>query len=435
MDTILLNSENVEVKEFDFSLPEAASYIVDKQQVTFSPETGNTYSHNSGARLLRFKLGSHNWLNPKSLSLQYTLKNKAPADSALRPFQQPYQFFKRMRVLLKGALLDDIDDYNRVCEILNLCKPENEYNNILDNGFVYQKRLGLGTEFANKTANGIAVNGEYVFSMNLLTSLGTQDKFIPLQFCDVVIELELDSIDPTITLVDATSGMTADPIACTSWEIINPSIKCEVVTLDSAIENKFIEKLLMGKDWNIGCTGYTSVMQTMTSKDTQINVSRSLSKLKKVFVSYVRTVPASGADTRGKYYNKDWNSLYAPRVTGDELVYQPGASNKSLQKFQVAVGSRLYPDYPVGSLQEARSWLQHAFNHHPIAISGLDYFNDKFLMCVDLEKIDGKHTGVNVKNQPIFIHSKTESEPTKMHVIMEYDKFVEITDVGVNIFD
>jgi hypothetical protein len=62
-------------------------------------------------------------------------------------------------------------------------------------------------------------------------------------------------------------------------------MKMDLVTLDNALDNSYVKHLLSGKSLNIVYNSFISSLQTLVSADTQVNVSRSLSKMKSVFVS------------------------------------------------------------------------------------------------------------------------------------------------------
>jgi len=65
-------------------------------------------------------------------------------------------------------------------------------------------------------------------------------------------------------------------------------MKVDLCTLDNALGNNYVTHLLSGESLNIVYNTFISNIQTILSGDTQINVSRSLSKLKSVFVTLER---------------------------------------------------------------------------------------------------------------------------------------------------
>ena len=83
-----------------------------RHSTTFFPSGGNSYS-STGVRVLRFELqsGGDMFLDPATVRLSFTLKNNdADAAKLLKPLSNsPLCFFQRMRVLMKGTLVDDIN--------------------------------------------------------------------------------------------------------------------------------------------------------------------------------------------------------------------------------------------------------------------------------------------------------------------------------------
>jgi hypothetical protein len=108
-------------------------------------------------------------------------------------------------------------------------------------------------------------------------------------------------------------------------------------------------------------------LQTGLSNDTQIKVSRSLAKLKSIFLTFDRAF-ANDTGCR-KYYNKQFDNFWSP-MAGDSVI--PVSFNHHsegvIKHLQIQIGSNLYPEYPIRSHSECfyspREALskQHAFN-------------------------------------------------------------------------
>ena len=62
-------------------------------------------------------------------------------------------------------------------------------------------------------------------------------------------------------------------------------VKVDLCTLDNALDNSHTSHFMGGKTINIVYNTFISTLQTVVAAETQINVSRSLSKMKSVFVS------------------------------------------------------------------------------------------------------------------------------------------------------
>ena len=125
MDTIVNSAEDVLIDSLSFKLKPAASYVVDRKSSTFWSIGSNAYTPVGGVKLIKFQLNGDdgNWLDPSSVVFQFELVNTAPVagatDNILRPVGQPHLFFRRLRVLAGGQVVEDIQDFGRNMELLS----------------------------------------------------------------------------------------------------------------------------------------------------------------------------------------------------------------------------------------------------------------------------------------------------------------------------
>jgi len=101
-----------------FKLRPGASYITNRRSVSYFPQGGNQYSPN-GVKVIRIMLTGDSWLDPSTIRVMFNLVNNGTAAQALCPVSGPWCFFRRLRVLCGGQLLEDIDYYNKVHETFN----------------------------------------------------------------------------------------------------------------------------------------------------------------------------------------------------------------------------------------------------------------------------------------------------------------------------
>ena len=94
-----------------FKLAPGASYITDRRSVTFHPQGSNIYKPGAGTKLIRILLTGDNWLDPSRFRVMFDLNNdETNVVKALRPLGGPWTFFRRMRILCAGQLVEDIMD-------------------------------------------------------------------------------------------------------------------------------------------------------------------------------------------------------------------------------------------------------------------------------------------------------------------------------------
>ena len=99
------------------------------------------------------------------------------------------------------------------------------------------------------------------------------EKISPYPLCTLQFEFELvGNVD------EAVSGSTA-------FEISNVQLKCDLVTLDNNASNSYDEHLLNGGNLPINFCTYTTGSQLITDIVANINVQRTFTRMKAVYVS------------------------------------------------------------------------------------------------------------------------------------------------------
>ena len=122
----------------------------------------------------------------------------------------------------------------------------------------------------------------------------------------------------------------------------------------------------------------------MAAAETQINVSRSLSKMKSVFVS----LDKSFTGDRRKFY-KFRNNFWSPIAGVGQTGYLTHTEER-ITRFQLQIGSKLFPEYPIKTHAEAFYSLRKALgiqatNLHSIDMDGTEYRSNKFIIGIDTE--------------------------------------------------
>ena len=95
-----------------FKLSPGASYVSERKSVSWFASGAQSYISGQGARVIRLQINGDGWLDPSTVRLIYTLRNNSTTTAALlRPICGPWSFFRRARMLMGGAICDDIDSY------------------------------------------------------------------------------------------------------------------------------------------------------------------------------------------------------------------------------------------------------------------------------------------------------------------------------------
>ena len=131
-----------------------------------------------------------------------------------------------------------------------------------------------------------------------------QDKYLPLaKMGTMTLELELVD-DPGIPVLkpfdnvpDPVTGdkppvPDADAVALKNrfvkenttfdWSIQNAMVKCDVITLDNQLQNSYDAHLLAGNAYPINYNTFITQAQNVTGNKLNINISRSVTRLKSV---------------------------------------------------------------------------------------------------------------------------------------------------------
>jgi hypothetical protein len=207
----------------DFKLRPGASYVLNRRFVTFHPSGSNIYTAKS---LIKIVLtGSNDWLDPSTLRVMFSLKNNnATAAKLLRPLGGPWCFFRRMRILCGGTLVEDIDMYNRTHQMFNQLTAHDSRKNKWVEGLFTEMdlnevalELSKGLPTTDDSAGSIApikytgINGGYSKTclFKPLSGLFSQNRYLPLKYCGpIIIELETVS-EPTDPIMMINTTKTA----------------------------------------------------------------------------------------------------------------------------------------------------------------------------------------------------------------------------------
>ncbi len=93
-------------------------------------------------------------------------------------------------------------------------------------------------------------------------------------------------------------------------------------------------------------------MQTIAGQDKPlINVSRALTRLKRVFVTLHKDYTA-GVGRDALLGRKPWNEFFSP-MSPDNRDGKLTHNSEREFEFQLQIGSKLYPEYPIRSQNEA----------------------------------------------------------------------------------
>ena len=268
--------------------------------------------------------------------------------------------------------------------------------------------------------------------------------------------------------------------------IFDAQLKCDILTLDSGLENSYAEYLLQGKTIPIPMQVFTSQSQALAQNSQEtINITRSLTRLKALYITFL----GSKIGDMRKEFLKNCNNYYSPlcnstneNTIGDLVHYNYGPttdddnwyvatgaggngnvlnganilprrsytrtySNTNELWYQLQLGSKLYPEYMVKSNSESWYHLSKTLKHqntneHGLEIPSHAYYNHEFIIGQCLEKVEGaSFTGINTKMGDLLTIKlwnqapNTTHMPNKIFVTMIGDQIMNISDTGIQVFD
>jgi hypothetical protein len=457
LEVISAGIEDSLLEALQFKLRPGASYVTNRRSVTYTASGSDKYGPNSGTRLIKLQLTGDQWLDPSTVRVMFDLRNTEEVvgpplvNKELRVVGSPYTFFRRMRILAGGQVIEDIDNFDRVSEMFATLTSKDSRVNDDGEGFgtnhsMYDwKRLNLDKH----TFRGIFPQRKQTVLFQPLSGLLMQSKFLPIRYCPLTIELECtDSLESPILSKLDTTGDDAITAANTSlkWQIENVQLKCDLCTLDNALDNSFAQHLQDGKSMPISYNTYISQLLTVAGKDVQVSVSRAVSRLKSVFVTLDHDVLSEAA---GLYKTrKSWNDFYSPMhgITTGPPNWDRYDEDGEFE-FQLSAGSKLFPEYPIRSHSEAFYQLKKTLGVqsskvHNFDIMAKEYRSYKMIIGVDTEKVlSAGFTGLNTRAGDVigvrFKHVSADETTyaKKMHVVLHSDCVLNIRDSGVEILD
>ena len=460
-------ANSVEDKLIDglsFKLDPAASYINSRSFSTFHPQGSNIYNPSSGSKLIRISLQGQNWLDPSTFRVAFDVVNDAVSTAAvsggaaatapfLRPLS-PWGFFRRVRLLCGSQLVEDIDQYGRVHEMMNILTATHSRANEAVEGFGFnweehsdnaakQKYIGIAPGGVGSTRGG----DRQTILFKPLLGLLNQNKFLPLEYLQsLTIELELvDKAEDAVATTDGT--VYAAGTNSLLWHLENVQVKCDIISLDNSVQESYHQVLMESKEIPIHYNTLNSQFQTITANsDPFINVSRAATRLKTVFVTLDKDITGTRATAGRKF----WNDFYSPGHVNNRDP-ATGFKHSSNDEFELAlqIGSKCYPDGgPMRSHAEAYYQLRKAVgvqssNVHSFDISAKEYRDNRLIMAIDTEKsLGASFTGLNTRSGDLMTvkfkykdSSDVNRYADRMHIVLHTDNIMQIHLTGVKIYD
>ena len=125
MDIVVAGGSDEQlIQSLDFKLPPSTNYVLARHQNKFYPSGASTFSP-TGVRVARILLsGQEGWIDPSTIKIAFSLNNLSTTDDLILA-GSPAVCVRRMRVLISGTVVEDVDYANRVHSMFEKLRPWN----------------------------------------------------------------------------------------------------------------------------------------------------------------------------------------------------------------------------------------------------------------------------------------------------------------------
>ena len=356
-----------------YKLQPGASYVTNRRSVSYFAQGGNDYKP-SGVRVMKFHLTGDQWMDPSTLPVAFQLNNldyNSIGTTYVQPLSwNPAVFFRRARIIAGGQVVEDIDDFNRLSLMLTSLKSGEEQLMISSEGFnsfddqygdVAQDNRKTYRNFDYDKSGSVYECRRVVFKP--MFGIFNQEKLLPLRYMPLQIELELVNYGADAVHVGAWEGQTNSA----NWRISDIQCKCDLLTLDNAPDSEYASHLLSGKSLPINFSTWNHTNQsTGNDKNFSANINRALTRLKSVFITLQGVEGA---------WDKTCNDLFHPIALKTNDSYAVADEHQ----YQVQIGSKLIPEYPIKSLSASLSQLRETVGGN-IQMFGRWYRTRKYIL-------------------------------------------------------
>jgi hypothetical protein len=481
--------------QYSLATKRGAKYVKQRNNSTFYPNTSNTYSVKSGQKTIRVLISDagSSMLDLSTVRIACRINNTSGDKPLIFTGRHLGCMFYRVTTRIKGVIVDDVQYYNRLCGMLSSFKSANAnysdgvcqlgtgYNDtatVVTNA-TYNATGPAVTQTKANVGEGIRMLGpdvdpipatksrRVIFDLPGISALNNH-YLLPIGRYPIEITLELvndvkDVLARGFLNGDGTvSGKNGDAAtASQEFTLDEVEVKCDTLLLDSAVISN-IEEALVGqkplsmhlRPWNV-----TSYNVAGTTTWSQI-FNRAYSRLLSIFVNFTpKKVPAK--------YEALWtqsNLFTSWHGHADSSTFFPGKkpeydATRDEFRYQIQLGSQLYPNVPIRSHAESYHQLQKCVGELTTGVgvsTGPTYRSTNFHLATDFEKVastpagTADFSGVNTKQSGeqmrLFFEKVTSisagagddefsTAVDQMFILANYDQIVQLRLEGVVLAD
>ena len=359
-----------------------------------------------------------------------------------------------MRVLRNQQAVEDFTDYAKVHEMIEQTQSDNVRQNDDICGFDYRWDLNTGIRGPTPTTLiGISAGNKRHVSFSPLSGLlgRSNTKYIPLKYASIILEMEIVGNEEDAVLKEDGTAFTTGSTT-TSFQIEDCQVKADVVFLHNDVSNAYSQHLENSGILPIKYKTFYTISQSIvgSGNNVSVNVARSATRLVRLFASFYN-------NTSPKFYLKQFNSFLHPMITNtkaDGSLIEPAYDSNYELEWQIQIGGKFFPNYPVRSLAEAFAQYLKACNYpdkyqHSTVIDPVAWRSTKFFIAYDFEKLrDASFTGIDTSSGDLMIirvraapsvatssslYTATSPFGDNMFIVLEADNILNISQTGTSI--
>ena len=235
------------------------------------------------------------------------------------------------------------------------------------------------------------------------------------------IELSLGDVLQNIETTPASGTQLSQ-----TWDISDCSILANCIHVNSTISMQYQNHLAQGLEMPVSFSSVVGTRHVVTNQSFTLSLARSLTHLKALFFVLVSTA-ATEKEVKDFRIN----------VAGETI-----STAQDAFQWQVVVGSRRYPDYPVQGGAESYYRLQQAVhvanNMEDISLTPAVYTSSAAIFGIDFEKSGDQGTafsGINTQGQTLSLvvsnaWPSDDNNPRHVFCYRIYDSILNIRGPG-----
>ena len=388
------------LQSLSFKLPSTAQYVQGRRLVTFQPSGASSFSPGNNRVAIVNLNGQGGWVDPASIRLMFKLRN-LDTEKPLILQSGGHSLFSRLRILIGGTVVEDLQPYARIHELFRRTLINEEWvaNEAAEGlGFfrVPDIQIDINSEkephpFLTNTV--IDPSGYATLLLRPCCGLLTANKMLPCKYAPITMEWTLANAEDA-TIVHQTMHPIGT-VTSQNYEITEMQVFCAQVQLDSSLESQFASLLMSSRALQIPMSTIHVQQQTLPTGNTEFSVSlvRALTRLSALYITFMDDSKVEGQQITTSFVN--------PSVMSTPGSYyshvEPG------MEFQAQIGSKLWPETPAkgpqlfNMLREATAVYDESIR--TLAITPQSYKNNQFIIAVPLQSVPGAFaSGYNTRS-------------------------------------